>query len=228
MDSPSGGGDAPAVAKHEVRRNRRVTVLSAFHRRPPGSSEGDDQAGGGDEAGQNGGSPGLVGGGTGGIDGLIDALLGLLLRDAGALRDELGQIGAIFGADRTARDRSCQDAGDLCADVVGGGRVAVRARGAAAGAPAAGGAAAALVGRSMVSRTRSIGSPVEATDAAALPATSAPVLATSPAVANTRNAPDQDGRPPRRGRHAGRRGIRLHGQALASASACGRPRSRRP
>jgi len=46
-----------------------------------------------------------------------------------------------------------------------------RVRGVVAGASAAGGTAAALVGRSMVSRTKSIGSPVEATDAAALPAT---------------------------------------------------------
>src|SRR5687768_7228315 len=97
--SPSGDGGA-AGGEHEVGRDRRVAVLSAFQRRPPGGGKGDDQARGGDEAGQNGGTPGLVGGGAGGIDGLVDAPLGLLLGDAGALGDELGEIGAVVGADR--------------------------------------------------------------------------------------------------------------------------------
>ena len=55
-------------------------MLSPLHRRPPSGGKGKDQAGSGDKAGQNGGSPGFVGGGTSGIDGLIDTFLGFLLR----------------------------------------------------------------------------------------------------------------------------------------------------
>src|SRR5688500_2463593 len=93
-------------------------MLSPLHRRPPSGGKGEDQAGGGDEAGQNGGSPGFVGGGTSGIDGLIDTFLGLLLRDPGTLRHELGEIGAIFSANRTASNRPSQEARDLRTNVV--------------------------------------------------------------------------------------------------------------
>src|SRR6188474_857913 len=78
--SSSRRANRPARAEVEPGGYRGVAVLSALERCPPGGPERKDQARGCHEAGQRGGTPGLVGCLACGGDSGIDAALRFLLR----------------------------------------------------------------------------------------------------------------------------------------------------
>src|SRR6476646_3191033 len=77
--SSSRRANRPARAEIEPGGDRGIAVLTALERRPPGGPEREDQARGRHEAGQRGGTPGLVGCLARGGDGSIDPALRLLL-----------------------------------------------------------------------------------------------------------------------------------------------------
>ena len=196
--SPSGRGRHGTATLREFEQPRRhgiVTMLPALHGGPPGGAEREDQPRGGDEARHDGRAARLVGGLAGGGNGIVDAPLGLLLGDAGALGDDLREVGAVRLGERPAGDGRRENAGDLRARVValltpGGPRPRRRRGGRGARLRRRRVVAWATVcGRNRVSSTASIGSVVAAVRDAALPATSAPVRAAAPAVAMKRAAP---------------------------------------
>ena len=83
------------LAKFEASRDRMVAMVATSRRCKPRSAKGEDQACGRDEPGKHRRVPGLVSGLPSRGDGVVNAVLGFLLRDARALRHDLGEIGAI-------------------------------------------------------------------------------------------------------------------------------------
>ena len=73
-------------------------MVAALHRRPPRGAERQHEACRCHKPRKDSRPPRLVGGFTRRVKGLVDAPLCLLLRDAGALRHDLHQIGAALAA----------------------------------------------------------------------------------------------------------------------------------
>jgi hypothetical protein len=102
------------LAKFEASRDRMVAMVATSRRCKPGSAKGEDQACGRHGPGKRRRMPGLVSGLPSRGDRVINAALGLQLRDARALRHDLGEIGAIRTIERTLSDRPGNNPGHLC------------------------------------------------------------------------------------------------------------------
>ena len=94
---PLGNRRATTATEREARGDRCIPVLAAARCRPPSRRQRENQCRCSDESGKDCRMAGLVGGRLYGVYGVVDAPLGLLLRNAGASGDNLRKIRAIAG-----------------------------------------------------------------------------------------------------------------------------------